>query len=331
MTDATMQAVRYHQRGGPEVLVLETIPRPVPAPHEVLVRVEAAGVNFADVAQRGYGHYPVQFPLPAIAGSEFIGTIEATGKNARVAVGQRVLGAWPGAGYAEYVALPSAAVFPVASDIAASDALAIFIQGLTAHFALAQLGALQPGDTVLIHGAAGGVGSMLVQLARALGAGSIIALASSAENRGRARGYGADVVIDGTRDDWATQARSAAEKGVDLVLDRSGGRAMLQSMELLSPLGRCVVYGMAEEQHRDIPIEPLVAKGQSVHGLFLALHMQLQPQRVGEALEQLVALLRSGQLKPDLGGSFPLSQAADAHRLLESRQSFGKLILFPGG
>jgi len=329
MTDTTMKAVRYHRRGEPGVLQLEAVPRPIPGPYEVLVRIEAAGVNFADVAQRGGGHYPIQFPLPAIAGSEFIGTIEMAGENAGIAIGQRVLGAKLGAGYAEYVALPAAAVFPVASDVLASDALALFIQGLTAYFALVHLGSLQAGETVLIHGAAGGVGSLLVQLARALGAGSIIALASNATNRDRARTYGADLVIDSMQEGWSAEVRSAAGRGVDLVLDRSGGNLMLQSIELLAPLGRCVVYGMADEQHRDVPIEPLVSKGQSVHGLFLALQMQLQPQRVSDALDQLFALLRSGELKPDRGGIFPLSQAADAHRLLESRRSFGKIILVP--
>lgn len=325
---ATMRAVRYHVRGGPEVLTLDEIVRPVAGPGEVLVRVEAAGVNFADAVQRGNGFYPVPINLPAIAGSEFIGWIESVGAGVATPIGTRVMGSRIAGGYAEYVTVSAQELLPVPEDVPAATALALFIQGLTAWFMLTEAAKLCPGETVLIPSAGGGVGSLAVQLASDLGARQIIALATSSSNRKLATEAGATAVIDSSTPDWPELVKGAlGGRALDIVLDRGGGASMLAALPLLGPFGRLVVFGSSDGELRDVPVGALLERSISVIGFFLASYFVNRPHRLEAGLSSLIQRWREGRLKPVVGQSFPLHKAAEAHALIESRSASGKIIL----
>ncbi|NOW48781.1 NADPH2:quinone reductase [Novosphingobium sp. SG751A] len=323
-----MRAVRYHRRGTPDVLILEEVQRPVAGPGQALIRVEAAGVNFADVVQRGHGYYPASITLPAIAGSEFIGWIDSVGPGVTLQTGTRVIGSCPGAGYAEYVAVPAVQLASVPEDLPAAVALALFIQGLTAWFMLTEAAKLAAGEAVLIPSAGGGVGSLAVQIAADLGAGHIVALASSEQNRHYAHAAGATAVIDSSQSDWSDEiTRTLNGRALDIVLDRGGGKSMLAGLSLLGPFGRLVVFGSSDGQLLDVPVGGLLERSISVTGFFLATYFAHRPQVLGAALDALVQRWREGRVKPLLGPSFALGEAAAAHALLESRTASGKIVL----
>ena len=325
-----MKAIRYHEKGGPEVLRLEEVPMPEPGSHEVLIKVEAAGVNYADTMRRWGDYYPIPTPLPHIPGGELVGTVTATGAGVDTRkIGQRVF-AWPVSGaYAQFVASPVERTAPCPAGLAPTAAVAILIQGLTAALLLREAAHLQRGETVFVEAAAGGVGLLAVQLAKLYGAGKVIAGASTGEKRELAQSVGADAAVDYTTPGWSKQVLALnGGRGVDVILEMTGGKVFEEALHCLGPLGRTVVYGVASREPYSVPTPPLIGAGHGVIGFALPLYLQ-RPGLVGDTLRELAEWVRSDKLKVKIGAAFPLVEAADAHRMLEGRKSVGKLVMLP--
>jgi len=324
-----MQAVRFHRNGGPEVLKLEQIPTPVPKPGEVLVRVEAAGINYADTVRRVGDYYPMPTPLPFVAGGEIVGIVEATGEGVSSdLLGRRVFGAPGGGGYAQYCAVPAGRTFDFPDQLDPVQGIALCIQGLSAALILKQAGRQTPGDTVLVEGAAGGVGSLAVQLAKLYGAQTVIGAASSPAKRERAIALGADAAVDYSRPGWSDEVMALTHgRGVDIVLEMTGGEVFREAMICLAPGGRVVVYGIASRTPFQVPTERLIARGHGVIGFYLGLYFA-DRDLITNTLGELAGFVQAGLLHADTV-TFALAEAAEAHRQLESRESAGKLVLVP--
>ena len=321
-----MKAIRFEATGGPEVLRLADIPSPLPGPGEVLVRVEAAGINFIDVYQRS-GLYPV--PLPGAPGLEGAGVIESLGPGVSgLMPGDR--GAWfnaPGS-YAEKVVVPADRLIKVPVGIESRTAAAVMLQGMTAHYLVETTYPLGPGKVCLVHAAAGGVGLLLVQMAKRKGA-RVFATVSTEEKAALAREAGADVVIRYTEQDFTAEVKKATEgRGVDVIYDSVGQSTFEKGLECLAPRGMMALFGQSSGVVP--PFSPsLLAKG----SLFLtrptlfhyAADRASLEWRAGDVLGQVA----SGQLSVRIGRTFPLADAAEAHRALVGRQTTGKVLLIP--
>ena len=324
-----MKAIQIDRTGGADVLVLRDVPEPVPAAGEVLIRVEAAGVNFSDIMWRR-GEYDVETPLPFIPGAEVAGTVTAVGPGVTgFSVGMPVVSAPPSGGYAQFVVAPVATTFPIPEGISPIEVVSLMAQGLTAVLALRKSGRLAPGESVLVEAAAGGVGSFAVQLAKLYGAGKVIAAASSAEKRAIAVALGADVSVDYTAPGWSETVRDlTGGRGADVVLDLVGGETTVQALEALAPFGRLVVIGKAAGEAPAIAPWVLEEHNQSIVG-FRIFGFAKTPSIIQEALGELIGFVQAGKIKIQSGGAFPLAKAADAHRLIEDRKSTGKIVLRP--
>lgn len=329
-----MKAVRIGRFGGPDVLEVVDLPVPVPGPSEVLVRVHAIGVNFADTLMRE-NRYALTPPLPCVLGSEVAGVVERVGPDvvglsvgARVAVPMFAAGIAFG-GYAEYVAIDANYAVVLPDDVSFEHAVALMVQGLTALHLLRRAPAT--GKIVLVNAAAGGVGSFLVQLARRAEAATIVAAASTPEKRAFARSLGADLAIDYTRADWAESLRDASGGvGPDVIYESVGGDVMKRSFEVLAPLGQIVVYGALNIQDFQLGVPELlglVFKNQSLTGFAVA--PLLTPASLREGLADLFDLSARGDLKVTIAGRHAIEHAAEAHRALESRGTMGKVVLIP--
>jgi NADPH2:quinone reductase len=310
--------------------VYEDIPAPVAGPNEVLIKVEAVGMNFSDVLRRRGDNYPMPSPTPFIPGSEVAGTIAAIGQGVSgMALGSMVYATPRAGGYAQYVVVPADAVIPVPEGITAPQATALVIQGLTAAFALRDAGRLAAGESVLIEAAAGGVGSFAVQLARLSGAGTIIAAASSEDKRRLALELGADHAVDYTASNWPSQVRElTGGRGADIILEMTGGDTVGQALDALADFGRMVVYGQASGKVALVDPQRLTVPNHSVTGFYIGAYFR-RPELIKQALNEIVGHVVAGRLKVQLGAVLPLSQAQEAHRLLEGRHSTGKLVLQP--
>lgn len=314
--------------GGPEVLRLTERRMSSPGRGEVLIDVEAAGVNFGDTMIRR-GEYMRDQQVTSIApGAEVIGTVSATGEGTTIAVGSRVA-AWleSGGGYADRVIAPAHRTYPVPEDLPAAAIAAVFLQGTTAYYAVNRFGAARPRETVLVHAAAGGVGGLAVQLARIAGA-RVVATASSESKRLTAQDHGAELVLDSR--DSETLAERVREftrgRGCDVVVDGVGGALFEPSMRALANDGRYVVAGSASQQPAMLDVRRLMVRNQSVCGFILALISEVDPAEPARALVHLCDLIRDGQLRP-LYETLPLELAREAHRRMESRAVAGKLVL----
>ena len=316
-----MRAIQIEAFGGPEVLQLvEDLPVPTPGPEEVLVRVSRAGMNFADTHQR-HDQYVARQELPMIPGAEVAGVREDTGERVVALVGH--------GGYAEYVAAPGARCFPIPDGVSDETALALLIQGLTAWHLYRTAGRVQRGETVVVHAAAGGVGSLAVQLGRHLEAGRVIATASSEDKRRLALELGADAAVDSEGEGLADRLREANHgNDVDVVFDMAGGRVFEQSFDALAPFGRIVVCGIATREQNEIRTGKLLRTSRTVSG-FWVFHTLERPSMVDDALAHLFALVRNGELRVVVGGTYPLSAAAEAQTALAERRTQGKLVLDP--
>ena len=325
-----MKTVRFHRTGGPDVLVYETVPDPAPGPGEVLIRVEAAGMNFSDVLRRRGDNYPVASPLPFTPGSEVAGTVAALGPGVKgIELGSLVYAAPRGGGYAQYVVAPAAAVIPIPSGIDAAQATTLVIQGLTASFALREAGRLSAGESVLVEAAAGGVGSFAVQLAKLSGAGLVIGAAGSETKRTKALALGADHAVDYTAPGWIQEVRALTDgRGVDIVLEMTGGDMVGQALDTLADFGRMVVYGQASGETALVDPQRLTVPNQSLAGFYIGAYLK-RPELVRQTLAEIVDHVIAGRLTLEVGAVLPLSRAVEAHRLLEGRQSTGKLVLAP--
>jgi NADPH:quinone reductase len=330
MSVDTMKAVRFHRTGGADVLAVEDVPVPSPGPDEVLVRVEAAGVNFADTMRRRGEPYPERSPLPFIPGADVAGTVACVGERVSGArVGASVFTSTSCGGYAQYVCVPASSLVPRPPDLSSADATALLVQGLTAALILRHAGRLTAGERVVIEAAAGGVGSFAVQLARMFGASQVIGLASSVRKRAAVRSLGADEAIDYTEPSWPRAVRRAAgSKGADLLLEMTGGATLLRALHALAPFGRMVVYGLAGRQAMPVDLQRLVVPNVSVTGFYIGPYLA-RHSLIVETLDELIGYVLAGRLKPQIGAVLPLEQAAEAHRLVESRQTIGKVVLAP--
>jgi NADPH:quinone reductase len=324
-----MKAVQLKEFGGPEVLNLVQVDKPVPQGHEVLIEVKAIGVNYADTARRE-GQYVVKTTLPFIPGAEVAGIVTEIGeKVTNIKPGTRVVTLIESAGYADYALADARGIIPLPEHLDFQTAVALPLQGLSAYHVLKTMGRLEKGETVLVHAAAGGVGTIAVQLAKLMGAGKIIATASSSEKLELAREMGADVLINYTESDWVEQVLEATNgKGVDVALEMVGGDVFNKTIKCLATFGRLVIFGAASgEQSRFYPAS-LMARNQSVIGFFLPQIMR-KPELLQPSLVELLTYLGEGKLKLMIGGVYPLEEAAEVHRLLQSRKTTGKLILVP--
>ncbi|GKT24846.1 quinone oxidoreductase [Acidovorax sp. SUPP3334] len=324
-----MKAVRFHQTGAADVLVYEDVPDPVPQDHEVLIRVEAAGLNFADVMRRRGDPYPEASPTPFTLGIEVAGTIAAVGKDVtHLKVGTPVL-ATPGAGgYAQYLCVPAAIVVPLPEGVSAMQAAAVVAHGLSAALALSQAARLAPGETVLIEAAAGGLGQFAVQLAKHYGA-KVIAAASTPEKRALALRLGADATVDYTAPNWHEQVLALTDgRGVDVVLETVGGDNIHEALKALAPFGRLVFIGQSGGQTTHIEPWDLTVANHTVTCFYVMGYMA-NPALIQSTLGEIIGLILSGKLQLQIDTVLPLSQAAEAHRLLESRKTTGKVVLQP--
>ncbi|AYQ37959.1 alcohol dehydrogenase [Burkholderia aenigmatica] len=329
----TMQAIQIERTGDTSVLRTVTMDRPTPADDEVLVRVSRVGLNFAETLQRA-GTYPgPALALPAVLGSEAVGTVAAVGANVRdIQVGERVaaplFGAWRSTGgYAEYVTLHAALIVAIPDALSDDDAVAVMLQGLVARLLLRETPVAE--RTVAITAAAGGVGSMLIQLARLDGARSITGVTSSPAKLHTAKTLGADHVVNYRDEDWRNRLSAATGgAGFDVVFDSIGGTVAHALVSSLATHGHFVSYGAASGRLLTIDenlMNALIFGSRSVSGF--ALYAFLADDVVRRTIAELFELLAAGALKPLIGGSFAFDAVADAHRALESGQASGKLIL----
>ncbi|HWA58199.1 MAG TPA: quinone oxidoreductase [Gemmatimonadales bacterium] len=322
---ATMKAVRVHTPGGAEVLTLEEIPVPAPGPGQLLVRLEAAGLNFIDVYKRT-GLYKV--PLPSTIGEEGAGTVVAVGAEVKdVKRGERVAWASVLGAYAEYAVVPAERTVPLPEGVPGLLGAAVMLQGMTAHYLATSTRPLTRGDTCLVHAAAGGTGLLLVQIAKRRGA-RVIATAGTDEKAALARSAGADEVIVYSREDFVAEVkRLTGGRGVNVIYDSVGRSTFLPGLDALAPRGMMVLFGASSGPVAPIDPQLLNQKG----SLFLTrptLHAYIATR--AELLERAGDLFRwiaAGELQVRIGAEFPLDQAAAAHRALEGRQTSGKVLL----
>ncbi|MBY0146126.1 NADPH:quinone oxidoreductase family protein [Neobacillus niacini] len=324
-----MKAVQLKEYGGPEVLEMVEIEKPVPSGREVLIEIKAIGVNYADTARRE-GQYVVKTPLPFIPGAEIAGIVASVGdKVTSVKPGMRVVTLIESGGYSEFALADERSLIPVPEQLDYQNAVALPLQGLSAYHVLKTMGRLEKGESVLVHAAAGGVGTLAVQLAKLFGAGKVIATASSSEKLELARQMGADILINYSESNWVEQVLEATGgKGVDVALEMVGGDVFQKTLKCLATFGRLVVFGAASGEQSKMYPSSLMARNQSVIGFFLPQIMR-KPELLQPSLVELLSYLGEGKLKLTIGGVFPLDEAANVHRLLQSRKTTGKLILEP--
>jgi NADPH2:quinone reductase len=315
-----MRAVQISEFGGPDVLREEDLPVPEPGPDQVLIEVRRAGINFADTHQRT-DSYLSRSQLPFVPGTEVAGV--------RVDTGERVVALTGTGGYAEFAVAPEAQAFPIPDGVDDATALALVVQGLTAWHLYATSAHLRPGESVVVHAGAGGVGSLAIQLGSHFQAGRVIATASAEEKRELCLELGADAAIDSSPENLRQRLITAnGGRKVDAVFEMTGGDVFIQSLRSLAPFGRLVSYGLASGEAVEVSAGELMRGSQAVVGFWLV-HCLANPAMAGEALAGLFELVREGRLRAVVGAAYPLAQAAQAHHDLAARRTTGKLVLDP--
>ena len=322
-----MKAIRVAQYGDPSVLKLEDIPQPKPGTGEALVRVHAVGVNYADIYFRnGAARMPIPFPFtPGIEGA---GVVESVGQAvADVKVGDRVAYATRNVGsYAEYHVVSAAQLAPLPKEVSFEDGAAVILQGLTAHYLLREFYQIKRESTVLVHAAAGGMGLLLIQWLKHMGAVAI-GTVSTEEKAKVAREAGADHVILYTKQDFVDGVKSVTDgQGVDYIIDGVGKSTFTKNFDALKSRGWATVFGMASGPADPVVPNSLMTKSLTISGGALFNYMVTRDELLGRARDVFTGF-REGWLKLRIHRTFPLAQAAEAHRLLEGRQTVGKLIL----
>jgi NADPH2:quinone reductase len=315
-----MKAVRIHEWGGADVLRVEEVEKPQPDAGEVLVKTALAGINYADIALRA-GKYLMKPRLPFTPGFEVAGTIEAVGAGVEhLQVGQRVVASLQGGGYAEYAVADAGRVVPIPDNLEFGKATALLVQGLTA---LGLLKNLRAGQTVLIHAAAGGVGSLLVQLAKHKGA-RVVGTASTAQKLDIVKNLGADVCVNYTEADWTERVLEATEgRGVDLLIEMVGGEIGSRNVELLAAGATMIVYGAASGEDFQISALGLLSKNLTVRGYTL---YSETPDTLAGFTRELMSHIEAGRLRV-MVREFPLADVAAAHEAIEGRKTTGKVVL----
>ncbi len=322
-----MQAIRVHQFGDVDVLSMDQVPVPEPGPGEVRVKLEVAGVNFIDIYHRS-GQY--KGALPLTLGQEGAGVVDAVGPNVtEFRPGDRVAYASQQGSYAQYQIVSSWRLALIPAAISTQQAAAVMLQGLTAHYLCFSTYPLRPGDTALVHAAAGGVGLLLVQIAKRCGA-RVLGTVSTGEKAQLAREAGADEVILYTQTDFEAEAkRLTGGKGVNVVYDSVGKTTFDKSLNCLKPRGYMVLFGQSSGAVPPLDPQVLNAKG----ALFLTrptlVFYTADRQELLSRTNDLFTWMASGDLKVRIDRTFPLAQAAEAHRYMQGRQSKGKVLLIP--
>jgi len=322
-----MKAILFDQLGGPEVMKLGEAPKPEVRPGWVLLKNHAIGINFADNFFR-QGQYLIRPKLPDTPGLEAAGVVEAVGPGVEhlkpgmrvTAIGTRT--------YAEYCVASASQVMPLPDFVSFTEGAAFPIQTLTAYHMLHTSHQTTPGQTVLVHSAAGGVGIVAVQIAKAAGA-RVIGTVSNDSKINLVKEYGADAVINYVTQDFAEEALKLTNgKGVDLILDAVGKPTLEKGLNCLAPFGHLILYGRAGGVPDPVNLMSLFQKSLKVSG-FVLYTVSAMPDKHREGIEKSFQLMQQGKLKMLVGKTFPLAEAAEAHRYMESRQSVGKLVLIP--
>jgi NADPH2:quinone reductase len=315
-----MRAIQQQEFGGPEVLELVELPTPEPGEGEILIRVSRAGMNFADTHQRRNDYLAAQ-QLPLVPGTEVAGVREDTG--------ERVVALCGTGGYAEYATAPAALTLPIPEGVDDGTALALIVQGLTAWHLYRTSGRVARGESVVVVAAAGGVGSLAVQLGKPMGAGRVIALASTQAKRDLTLELGADVAID-TDPEGLKERLIEANLGrqVDVVFEMAGGAVFDACLAALAPFGRLVVYGIASGEGNEIHTRKLLGRSRAVVGFWLA-HCIGKPAMIDEAIADLYGRAARGELRAVVGATYPLSEARQAQIDLAERRTMGKVLLDP--
>ncbi|WP_173917321.1 quinone oxidoreductase [Halobacillus sp. Marseille-Q1614] len=324
-----MKVVQFKEFGSPDVLKYTDINQPAAEGHEVLLKVTAIGVNYADTARRE-GAYVVPTPLPFIPGAEVAGVIEEVGDHVKnFSEGDRVVTLISSGGYAEYAVADANSLIPIPEGVSDQLAAALPLQGLTAYHILKTMGRLTEGETVLVHAAAGGVGSLAVQLAKYFKAGKVIATASTEEKLSLAAELGADELVNYTEPNWREKVLEVTGgKGVDVALEMAGGEIFHETIKCMRSFGRVVVYGAASGEPPVMYPAGLMNRNLSVVGFFLPQIMK-KPELFQRSLKEILQLVMEDKLKLTLGGVYPLEDAALVHELLQGRRTKGKIILTP--
>ena len=323
-----MKAVVFSEVGGPDVLKLADVPKPEVRPGMALIKVEAIGVNFADTRFR-QGTYVVKPKLPDIPGMEAAGVVEAVGDGVTGIVPGMRVAAFTVKSYAEYCQAPASMVIPLPDFVSFTEGAAFPIQVMTAYHMLHTADSIGPGRTVLVHSAAGGVGIVAVQLAKVAGA-RVLGTVSSDAKADLVRAHGADAVINYVSHTFADEVlKLTQDRGVDLILDAVGKPTFEEGLRCLAPFGHLILYGRAGGPTDPLNVATLSAKSQKVSGFMVPTVTRNFPEATRDSAERCFALMREGRLKLHIGRTFPLAEAADAHRFLESRASTGKLVLLP--
>ncbi|MDG5767115.1 medium chain dehydrogenase/reductase family protein [Balneolales bacterium ANBcel1] len=339
-----MKAVTIPKTGGPQVLEIREYPDPVPKPGEVVIKVAAAGVNFADILARR-GLYPDGPKLPAVVGYEVSGLIAETGggsESAQFSSGDRVVALTRFNGYADTVAVPADQVFPLPDNLSLPEAAAIPVNYLTA-WQLAEMGGLQEGDTLLIHNAGGGVGLAALDIARKRGARTIGTASAGKHERLKARGL--DVAIDYRTENWVERVMEHTDgRGVDLIFDPLGGSNWKKSFQALSATGRLGLFGVSEVTESGLmgplkflsvmrkmpfytPVQ-LMNQNKGVYGVNVG-RLWNEKAKLKKWAEAILDGAGQGWIAPHVDAAFTFEQAAEAHRYIEERKNFGKVVLTP--
>ncbi|HEY6138940.1 MAG TPA: quinone oxidoreductase [Thermoanaerobaculia bacterium] len=319
-----MKAIRIEKTGGPEVLTPADVPVPEPKPNEAVVNISASGVNFIDVYFRE-GRYPAQ--LPVTLGQEAAGVVTAAGADVRnVKVGDRVAYASVQGSYAEFAAVPAERLVIVPEGIELKTAAALMLQGMTAHYLTHSTWPLRAGETAIVHAAAGGVGLLLVQLAKAIGA-RVIGTAGSPEKAQLARDAGADEVIVYTEVDFESEAKRLAPGGVDVIYDGVGKSTFDADLNLLRPRGLLALFGGASGAVPPFDPIKLSQKGSLYLTRPTLAHYIAKREELEQRAGDLFAMVRDGKLEVRIHNEYALAEAAQAHRDLEGRRTTGKLLL----
>ncbi len=322
-----MRAIRCVNYGEPSGLTIENLDEPVPGPGEVLLDVEAAGLGYVD-ALFVRGTYQVKMPLPFVPGSEVAGVIEAVGEGVSSdLIGSRVMALSPRGALAEKVAIPAAVCSTIPDEMSAEAAAGFIVSYCTALYGLENCGHLQPGETVLVLGAAGGVGMAAIDVAKAMGA-RVIAAASTAEKRDAAKAHGADMVLDYSDPDWRKALDALVKKrGVNLVYDPVGGAYSETAFRCLAPGGRHLVVGFANGEIPKLPLNLALLKRASLVGVDWGGEIRANPKANGPLLHKLCDWVAAGKIHPEPTASFPLEDAGDVLQRLLERKMIGKPVI----
>jgi NADPH2:quinone reductase len=320
-----MRAVQYVSHKGPQAVVVAEVPEPEPAQDEVLVRVRAAGVSFPELLQ-SRGRYQDSPALPFVPGSELAGEIVVAPPGSGLAPGDRVAAFSLVGAFAELATANLERVFPLLPGTTFEQGAALPLNYLTAYFGLVQRGHMAPGETVLVHGAAGGVGSAAIQIAKAFGAGPVIAVTSTDEKGAVALRAGADeyVLADGFKD---AVLEKSSPGGVDIVFDTVGGDRFTDSLRCLRDDGRLLVIGFTAGGIPTPKVNRLLFDNTSIVGVGLGHYGFTRPGHIGACWAAITPHIASGALDPIIGGAFPLDEAVAALTVLDERRAVGKILL----